>query len=325
MHLANRCTVVGQSWPLQSKYVNLGSPDDPLDIFLQTFDWLLYHPQGKLSRPGVVSISYTADEAGMTESGAYQMCNSAKKLSALGTTIAVSSGDYGVEGFGAGSGEYCDSLDGKGDHPFLPLYPVDCPYILAVGANRGFNGIADGEAMVNITQIRGEQHGFYSGAGRSNIFPIPEYQKGLVEHLYKRIEHSPTEPSFMYNHSGRVYPDVTANGWWAEIVVGGQFAGVGGTSASTPTTAATLALVNDALVRAGKSRLGWAHPLFYSMQARSQVFKDIYQGGSFGCTPLTNPNDYGQSFVGAKARTGYDSSSGLGSLRFKPLVKLLGI
>lgn len=316
-------TVVGQSWPLQTKYVNLGAADDPQDIFLQTFDWLLYQG-GKSQRPGVVSISYGATESGMSTSGAYQMCQSAKKLSALGTTIAISSGDGGVADQGSEAGEWC-AADG-GAHPFIPTYPGGCPYILSVGANRGFNGIADGEAMVNITYIHGgEQDGYYSGAGRSNIFPIPEYQRKDVEELYKRIEHSPTEPSYNYNHTGRLFPDITANGWWYNVIVDGNSTGLGGTSASTPTTAANLALINDALVQKGKSRLGWAHPLLYSHKVRDAAFKDIWLGGSFGCNPLTLSNNYGWEFVGAKAREGYDSSSGLGSFRFKQLLHALGV
>lgn len=180
--------------------------------------------------------------------------------------------------------------------------------------------------MVNITQVGLTSTGYYSGAGRSNIFPVPSYQKQDVHELDHRIKHSPTEPPYMYNHTGRLYPDLTANGWWYAVEIGGQINGIGGTSASTPVTAGILALLNDALVRAGKSRLGWFHPLLYSRDhAVRGTLKDIWQGGSFGCTPLTSPNDYGVQYVGTKARTGYDASSGLGSPRFKLLREALGV
>lgn len=118
---------------------------------------------------------------------------------------------------------------------------------------------------------------------------------------------------------------MVANGWYYYIVEGGQLGGVGGTSASTPTTAANLALINDALVKAGKSRLGYIHPLIYQNKIRDAAFKDIWQGGSFGCTPATTGNDYGISFVGTRAREGFDASAGLGSFRFKQLRKVLGV
>lgn len=140
----------------------------------------------------------------MTQSGAHQMCHAAKKLSALGTTIAVSTGDYGVTGFGSQSQEYC-AADGTGKAPYIPLYPITCDFILAVGSNRAFNGKGmTGEAMTNITYLPdGKTSGYYSGAGRSNIFGIPRYQKHDVEVLNRRIADSPTELSYMYNHTGR--------------------------------------------------------------------------------------------------------------------------
>jgi hypothetical protein len=43
------------------------------------------------------------------------MCDAAQKLTALGTTIAVSSGDFGVAGI---DGETCSKS-------FVPLYPSE--------------------------------------------------------------------------------------------------------------------------------------------------------------------------------------------------------
>lgn len=57
------------------------------------------------------------------------MCNYAKQLTALGTTIVVASGDNGVNGGHPGQ-ETCP--------PFKPTYPSGCQYVLSVGATVGF-------------------------------------------------------------------------------------------------------------------------------------------------------------------------------------------
>jgi len=56
------------------------------------------------------------------------MCNYAKQLTSLGTTIVVSSGDYGV------AGQSTDTCTSK----FIPTYPSGCQYILSVGALQSF-------------------------------------------------------------------------------------------------------------------------------------------------------------------------------------------
>lgn len=66
---------------------------------------------------------------------------------------------------------------------------------------------------------------------------------------------------------------------------------VGGTSASAPTIAGFVSLLNDARIRAGKSSLGFLNPLIYSVTAlhQSGAFNDITQGTNPGCgTPGFN-------------------------------------
>lgn len=65
------------------------------------------------------------------------------------------------------------------------------------------------------------------------------------------------------------------------IIVQGATQLVGGTSASSPTFAGVIALVNDALIAAGKSPLGFLNPLIYG--AASTTFTDVTSGSSFGC------------------------------------------
>lgn len=222
----------------------------------------------------------------MTSSQAKSMCNSARKLTSLGTTIVVSSGDYGV----AGQDDSCP--------PFTPTYPSGCPYILSVGATQSFSP----EVMVDTSLA-----GFYSGAGASNYFAIPSYQTSQVAAYEKSIGTLKGD----YNQSGRLYPDVAAQGSNYVIIVGGTSELVGGTSCAAPLTSSLLAMVNDERAKAGKGTVGWANPSIYS-----SPLHDIKNGGSYGCGSSKT--------LGFKAATGFDGAAGNGSPYFSSLNTAFG-
>lgn len=50
-----------------------------------------------------------------------------------------------------------------------------------------------------------------------------------------------------------------------QVVVGGRVESVGGTSASSPTFAAVVTLLNDFRIASGKPPLGFLNPLLYSV------------------------------------------------------------
>lgn len=57
---------------------------------------------------------------------------------------------------------------------------------------------------------------------------------------------------------------------------------VSGTSASTPAVSAIFALVNDALLAAGKSPLGFLNPWLY--KRGHKAFTDVTSGSAVGCS-----------------------------------------
>jgi tripeptidyl-peptidase-1 len=72
-------------------------------------------------------------------------------------------------------------------------------------------------------------NGFASGSGFSNYFSRPSYQEAAVKkylsgigNLYKGL----------YNHGGRAYPDISAQGFHYRTVWDGRVVGLDGTSAS---------------------------------------------------------------------------------------------
>lgn len=296
-------TVVSHTWPLNSRFLSLGTPDDPNDIFAQTFDYL----RTSSLRPGVVTISYGSDEKDMSASQAAAMCDSAMKLTALGTTIVISSGDDGVDGAGITNGDVCL---GTALAPFIPTYPGGCQYVSSIGATMNF----DPEVMVSDT-LPGVD-GFFSGAGRSNFFPIPSYQASQVAAYDSTLNILQTPPG-SYNTTGRSFPDYVANGLNYNVIVNGTDELVGGTSASAPTTASVFALVNNALLSSGKPVLGWSQPKLYPLEGAA--FNDITSGGSYGCGAQSSLTP-----IGFPAGKGFDGASGIGSPQFVQIVQGLG-
>lgn len=136
-----------------------------------------------------------------------------------------------------------------------------------------------------------------SGAGFSNYFGQPAYQTSAVEGYLAKIGNL---YAGVYNQSGRGYPDVAAQGNHDVIVWGGNVTTIGGTSAAAPTFAAVIALVNDALIAAGKPALGFLNPWIYG--GAYKAFTDITIGSSIGCNG-----------TGFTAEVGWDAVTGFGT------------
>ena len=165
-------------------------------------------------------------------------------------------------------------------------YPAVSPFVTAVGGTRLTLG--QGNVRVSETVWNDSAYGDNAAGGGalSRREPRPAYQFGFV----------PT------NH--RAVPDVSA---LADIVPGwpdildGTMLPVGGTSGSTPFTAAATALVDGSQRAAGRPRIGLANGWFYQAASHPGAFYDITTGNNdladVGCCHAT---------------VGYDLASGLG-------------
>jgi tripeptidyl-peptidase I len=225
------------------------------------------------------------------------------KLGARGVTVVVSSGDDGVANFVArNNASACG---------FNPSFPASAPYVLAVGATQGPE-VGQPEVVCS-SKTRGT---ITSGSGFSTVFARPSYQDSVVNAF---LQGPNVPPTYMFNVSGRAYPDVAVMGNDYNVIVGGQHVGESGTSASAPAFAAMLTLINDARLGAGKPSLGFVNPAIY--QAPSNVWNDITQGNNKCCAG--SPTSAVCCQYGFTAASGWDAVSGFGSPNFTGLKKYL--
>ena len=118
----------------------------------------------------------------------------------------------------------------------------------------------------------------FSGGGFSNIFGRPDYQSAAVEGYLDALG---STNDGLFNRTGRAFPDVSAQSVNFITRINGSFGLVEGTSASTPTFASVVALLNDARLSAGQAPLGFINPLLYSQGANA--LNDITDGSNPGC------------------------------------------
>lgn len=144
----------------------------------------------------------------------------------------------------------------------MPTFPSTCPYVTSVGATQGFAP----EKAINLT-----------GGGFSNLFPTPDYQTSAISGFMGTL---PSNFTGTFNKTGRGYPDVSTQGLNFFSIVDKTAAFTSGTSASSPTFASIIALINDRLIAAQKPVLGFLNPWLYSKA--SSAFTDITIGHNSG-------------------------------------------
>ena len=165
-------------------------------------------------------------------------------------------------------------------------YPAVSPFVTAVGGTR----LTLGKGNVRVAETVWNDSAFgvraAGGGALSRREPRPEYQDGFIPQ----------------NHRG--VPDVSAladivPGW--PVVIDSVLQTVGGTSGSTPFTAAATAMVDGSQRHAGHPRVGLANGWFYQAASHKGAFFDITVG---------NNNLAGVDCC--QATVGYDLASGLG-------------
>jgi len=227
--------------------------------------------------PDVISLSYggCAFAENRAAPGYTSAINAVLAMTALtGVSSFVAAGDSGSTTCGT-------SVSGTS-----LSYPAVSPFVTAVGGTRLTLGT--GNTRVSETVWNDSVFGTSAagGGGLSRLQPRPAYQDRVNPR----------------NH--RAVPDVSAladlvPGW--PVVIDSALQTVGGTSGSTPFTAAAAALVDGSERTAGRPRVGLANGWFYQAASQPSAFFDITKGSNdlagVGC---------------CQAGAGYDLASGLG-------------
>ncbi|EPT01818.1 hypothetical protein FOMPIDRAFT_1048413 [Fomitopsis schrenkii] len=239
---------VGLATGIPVTFISVGDDtNDGTDGFLDTANYVL----SEESSAYVVTTSYNNDESAISSNVFDKLCSTYASLGSAGISVLFSSGDGGVAGIRSDS---CTD--------FVPTFPSGCPYVTSVGATTGYSP---------------ETGASLSAGGFSNVFSTPSFQASAVSAYLSWLG---DDYSGLYNTQGRGYPDVSTQGVDFAIVLNGDITYVDGTSCASPTFASIVALLNDELASAGKSRLGWLNPWLYS---NPDALNDITSGNNPGC------------------------------------------
>jgi tripeptidyl-peptidase I len=130
-------------------------------------------------------------------------------------------------------------------------------------------------------------------------------EKVMTEYLQ---HHTPPPAHSFFNTSGRAYPDIVSLSEDFEFVWQQGWNFVGGTSCAAPVATALISLVNDAILHAHNTTLGFLNPLIYSLG------QDSNSGAFFDIT--TGPRNTQGSCVGFAPAQGWDAISGWGGINF---------
>ena len=215
---------------------------------------------------------------------------------------------------------------GEMDSPFYPMYPSSSPWVTSVGATQlppttHPSGACDApvssrDAASEVAASVRTGAGVTSGGGFSLLSRRPGYQAAAVDAYLAAAGSLPPDGTF--NTEGRGYPDVSLNGHKYLIFEGNGVTEVDGTSASAPALAALVTLINDELLAAGATPLGFLNPLLYYLASDEGaarfpgVFNDI-QSGDNRCAET-----YCCRF-GFDSAEGWDPVTGLGTVNFPRL------
>ena len=255
----------------------------------------------------VVSASFSGCEA-LNSSILVSFRAMAQQANAQGITWVNSTGDSGAAA--------CDANGSAiAQNGTAVRFPASIPEVTGVGGTElddqdgnYWNASNDANGASAISYIpekvwneSATRHALVAGGGgASRFYPKPMWQSG------------PGVPDDNY----RDVPDLalsasTHDGYYSYS--GGSVVVFGGTSASTPTFAGMLALINHYLVsKGGQPGLGNVNPMLYRLAGIQGVFHDITNGGNVVPCSAGSPNCTAGT-LGYNAGPGYDQATGLGS------------
>jgi len=284
----------------------------------------IVHAANMSNVPGTLSISWSAYEYQVDPSYLESFNIEAMKITAMGTTIFVSSGDDGVSGYNclcnqnSSSFNYWWATNNWNGSGYFPQYPATSPYVVAVGATMG-------PEKGNPEIACQSQYGgvITTGGGFSTYFSRPDYQNKSVNNYFNNFKKSdasaPPAPAPGYNPYGRGYPDISFIGVYYVPYIGGTQYVLFGTSASAPVAAALFTLINSARKLKGLPNVGYIHPTIY---ANEKKFTDVISGTNNCCVKYSPTGEPKCCNSGFTCTVGWDPVVGLGSITYDNLLSI---
>ncbi|KAH9165902.1 subtilisin-like protein [Lactarius sanguifluus] len=234
--------------------------------------------------PRTISTSYGGFEETIPLDFAQSTCELYAQLGVRGVSVLFSTGDFGV-------GKDC--ADRSGNVRFRVMFPASCPWVTSVGGTRDYPEVAAS----------------LSGGGFSNLFSRPAYQGHAVATY---LENLGSQYDGLYNANGRGMPDISAQAHQCVFVHRAEDYTGDGTSCSVPIAAGIVSLLNDYRLSKGKTPLGFLNYWLYDYGIADLGLNDITSGSNPGCNT-----------DGFTASTGWNPVTGLGTLDFSELQKML--
>ncbi len=257
-------------------FAKMPTTNDVIDAILQAIH---QSEKDSANNPTVIPISWGSPEDRVPGSLIKDIGIAFKSAAAMGKTILVASGDWGVADTTPvfDSNLHCD-------------FPSTDPFSLVCGGTelQALNG--------NITQevAWNEHNGWASGVGISKIVNRPNYQ------MDTNIPISADGSAFQ----GRAIPDVSgnasSNSGYLMLQPDGKYYTVGGTSAVAPLWAGLIACINQALPQP----MGFINSLLYKRIGPLNILRDITDGDN-----NIRDNEFG-NINGYSAGGGWDACTG---------------
>jgi len=242
--------------------------------------------------PKVLSISWGGPESEYPQDGQQAANRCFQKLGLQGVSIFAASGDDGTGKQGGTIFRRCQKFD--------PTWPASSPYLTAVGATYLESGSEVGWSS--------------SGGGFSANFAMPSYQNSTVQGYLHSKATLPDQK--LFPATGRVTPDVSALGTCYSVFSGGAMSGtLSGTSASTPTFAGMVSLINAEAAQNGNPPMGFINPALYRAVGSSP--------GELGFDVVEGNNKVSGCPSGFPATVGFDAVTGLGTPTYEKLRGIL--
>jgi len=285
------------------------------------FDSIVYAVENRVAP--IVSVSYGTCEQGLTPSDAVFYAQVGDLASMIGVTVLVASGDTGAAG--------CDGeQESAATQGLFVGFPASIPTITAVGGTQfNFTTAAQStywtlqsaaktyipEIAWNETFSAHAQGLGASGGGYSVMFARPYWQAGaLPSSSFRGV------PDVALSASADDTPYLIYESWTnadgpGQAPFPGTLMAIGGTSASTPSFAGIVALLNQAL-KSPTPGVGNIGPVLYALNTSAPTaFHDITGGNNIvPCASGTTNCPVSPSEYGYSAGMGYDLATGLGSV-----------